>query len=165
MTYVWWESIASFWDIQPNPQNLLLFSCGHTSKWWWGHSIEMTMTSLLTFSQVSSLSWNSQLRRRCHFVLLPSFLGLVYQGCKVWKGCKSCKSDFQVLNKCPWHVSMRGLICVILWKHLNILVLWRLQRLQKVAKSDFQALKVSRLREVQRWRSGLQKLQSPNLNI
>ena len=50
-------------------------------------------------------------------------------------------------------------------KHLNILVLWRLQRLQKVAKSDFQALKVSRLREVQRWQSGLQKLQSPNLNI
>ena len=30
-------------------RNDILFSCGHTSKWWSGHSIEMTMTSSKLF--------------------------------------------------------------------------------------------------------------------
>ena len=55
-------------------------------------------------------------------------------------------------------------LCYVM-KTFKYISVEKIEKVTKVAKSDFQALKVSRLREVQRWQSGLQKLQSPNFNI
>ena len=58
----------------------------------------------------------------------------------------------QVSMTCEYE---RSHLCYIM-KTCKYISVVKIARLQKVAKSDFQALKVSRLREVQRWQSGLQ---------